>query len=430
MNSLQAGAKLTGVDQWIADKFRAEDLLASVNAGIKARNEGHMDAAEGLFKKILGAEASHPFAHFELAFLYSITNRHMEALGQFETLLRHHPNDARAMKGLASTASYLGARGKAFAALKGLPLTDSTADLSTVLDQFRGFVEEFSHEDIRSMLSKLEIENKYLHCTDLCEEILAAARQKVPFSLIRLGDGEGTRVKIGLKDEVNYRELYRHCRRALTDIWFTSDFQDPDGQFDLLSLELPEVIKNASVLGIPYQSWLAHEHKIASITGVTSLTNLIRLISSFPSNKMPSLCVQNIHFALSGSSLFERLFREDCKFGVITCHSALGYAIERRFGVPNVATYKIPGEGAYKTLLEDQADKRFHFPSVFNDIRSSIKSQCLSGNVILVAAGYLGKFYCDDIKRSGGIGIDIGSIADGWMGKNTRPGMSDVISIK
>ena len=46
------------------------------------------------------------------------------------------------------------------------------------------------------------------------------------------------------------------------------------------------------------------------------------------------------------------------------------------------------------------------------------------GAIFLVAAGLLGKVYCARIHELGGIAIDIGSLADGWMGygRDTRPG--------
>jgi len=32
----------------------------------------------------------------------------------------------------------------------------------------------------------------------------------------------------------------------------------------------------------------------------------------------------------------------------------------------------------------------------------------------------LGKIYCDRIRELGGIALDIGALADAWVGKNTR----------
>jgi hypothetical protein len=42
------------------------------------------------------------------------------------------------------------------------------------------------------------------------------------------------------------------------------------------------------------------------------------------------------------------------------------------------------------------------------------------GELFLVAAGFLGKILCDRIRARGGIGFDIGSVADSWMGYATR----------
>ena len=42
------------------------------------------------------------------------------------------------------------------------------------------------------------------------------------------------------------------------------------------------------------------------------------------------------------------------------------------------------------------------------------------GAVFLVAGGLLGKIYCHRIRELGGIALDIGALADAWVGINTR----------
>ena len=42
------------------------------------------------------------------------------------------------------------------------------------------------------------------------------------------------------------------------------------------------------------------------------------------------------------------------------------------------------------------------------------------GHVFIVAAGYLGKSYCARVRDRGGIGLDLGSIVDEWLGYDTR----------
>ena len=68
---------------------------------------------------------------------------------------------------------------------------------------------------------------------------------------------------------------------------------------------------------------------------------------------------------------------------------------------------------------ESHEAQKAHFPDYFNDLCSSI-SVAYKGEVFLVAAGFLGKIYCNIIKEQGGIALDIGSAADYWLNYNTR----------
>ena len=67
-----------------------------------------------------------------------------------------------------------------------------------------------------------------------------------------------------------------------------------------------------------------------------------------------------------------------------------------------------------------------HFPGRYRKILGQIKVP-QPGAVFLVAAGLLGKIYCDHIKALGGIAIDVGSVVDAWMALNTRPGQYENI---
>jgi hypothetical protein len=92
------------------------------------------------------------------------------------------------------------------------------------------------------------------------------------------------------------------------------------------------------------------------------------------------------------------------------------------FSLSSIEYHFISGELGHKNYLPDEAINGKHYPDQFNTINCSI-SRPLNGKLFLVAAGILGKFYCHTIKRNGGIALDIGSIADGWMNCDTRPGL-------
>jgi hypothetical protein len=60
-----------------------------------------------------------------------------------------------------------------------------------------------------------------------------------------------------------------------------------------------------------------------------------------------------------------------------------------------------------------------HFRGRFKEVCEELTVN-YRGELFLVAAGFLGKFYCDLIKSRGGIAIDVGSIVDYWLGHDTR----------
>lgn len=50
------------------------------------------------------------------------------------------------------------------------------------------------------------------------------------------------------------------------------------------------------------------------------------------------------------------------------------------------------------------------------------------GACFVVAGGLLGKIYCERIRELGGIALDIGALADAWMGHDTRGnGFGDLV---
>ena len=86
----------------------------------------------------------------------------------------------------------------------------------------------------------------------------------------------------------------------------------------------------------------------------------------------------------------------------------------------------MPEEKAYADVIGSNGVAGPHFPDRFTAIMADIAASPQQRRVWLVAAGILGKLYCDAVRRSGGVAIDIGSIADGWCGKLTRPTFHDI----
>ncbi len=80
--------------------------------------------------------------------------------------------------------------------------------------------------------------------------------------------------------------------------------------------------------------------------------------------------------------------------------------LKRLSGALSIETYMIPRRG--------RTGK--HFRKHYEQIMSFIRNNAKKYDVFLIGAGLLGKVYCDEIKRRGGIAYDSGRLFDLWAG--------------
>lgn len=133
-----------------------------------------------------------------------------------------------------------------------------------------------------------------------------------------------------------------------------------------------------------------------------------------------------VHHELHRRIPFLRPLIENLPFiGFVGCHPELAARIARNFNIAEHASFIVPGENG-RIQLPPNVLGTGHFPVVYARILGELQVP-FQGAVFLVGAGLLGKVYCARIKQLGGIAIDIGALADGWMGYNTRPGQFDRI---
>lgn len=220
-------------------------------------------------------------------------------------------------------------------------------------------------------------------------------------------------------DEANYQALYDRNRDELVQMWFGPSFDWRSGNFFKVAQTLPMVIAGASMVGIPYESWIRHEYSISSLRGVPSLVNVYRHMARVSISK--KICSQHIHLDLYNDGYLLPLIRAADNVRVISCLPEVAERLKDRLELSSVILYLIPPEQGSKHILGQNGCEGNHFPEVFDFIRSKLTGE-VAGQVFLVAAGILGKFYCETIKAYGGIALDVGSLVDGWVGRETRPG--------
>ncbi|ACL58064.1 methyltransferase FkbM family [Methylobacterium nodulans ORS 2060] len=118
---------------------------------------------------------------------------------------------------------------------------------------------------------------------------------------------------------------------------------------------------------------------------------------------------------------------------MISCHDDLPEALRRTYGIGEVEHHKVPGEQIHQETLGAKAVEGAHWPHRFRELCEELDRPAdRRGQLFLVAAGMLGKIYAHKLKKSGAVVIDIGAVADLWMGKITRsfPSLPPEVALK
>lgn len=362
---------------------------------------------------------------FERAVSLMHAGEHRASLDIADALLSENPRDARANLLSARMLHIAGRHAEARRRLDGIaveghPERERLENDIRVMREFGLFQEAFPRDAAIGMARARERAPAHLRAGAVADAIAAALRERRGFSLIRIGDGEGAFVSLGAEDEARFAALYAHNRRDRAQIWFGGAVDPNADPWISQARTITDAIAEADIVGLPYPSWLEHEYRIASITGISALTNALRASRATNGHT----CTQLIHVELHNAGLIQDLLRGQRTIGLISCHQELTRLLPEAFGIADIEFHHVPGEKGHDHLLPDSATRGEHWPTRFRQIMADLSSRSLHGRLFVVAAGILGKFYCNQIRRAGGVAVDLGSIADGWVGIVSRPGMS------
>tara|TARA_R110002126_G_scaffold243700_1_gene387095 strand:- start:9441 stop:10460 length:1020 start_codon:yes stop_codon:yes gene_type:complete len=282
-----------------------------------------------------------------------------------------------------------------------------------IFDRFNNIVDDL----VENNLSDPESEDILI--TKLKEYISTSK----PFSLIRLGDGEGN-VLFWHYNSLNYPYLASYCMFHILDMMFGDNAPSAD-QWDNFSEYLVKAILNADFIGLPTR--IQHDQQFQNIetlskpdlklrgaTGVVGVRSSLTHLSAYALSQK-NLCQWHIHKQIA--SALPDLLRYADKISVITCYPELLPTIEKAFSINPGKTVLIPPQA----LNISSTPEHTHYPTRFEEIiNSDLINNVDNGELFLVSAGLLGKYYCSIIKDQGGMAIDIGSLADVWLGLSVR----------
>jgi hypothetical protein len=180
---------------------------------------------------------------------------------------------------------------------------------------------------------------------------------------------------------------------------------------------------NADALGLPSPVFFERQITAAVQNSVLGSAAALIVVQKALAFRPKPLLVDTFMFRyVQTKQLFPKLLAGLPFLGVIA-HTDQGPALAAHFGIRDVRTYRIPGHFSF------MAEEQSQFPDLYKDIVARIAVP-FQGAVFLVAAGYLGKCYCDAIKQKGGIALDIGSVFDGWFGQGRPDAMTEALRLR
>lgn len=265
--------------------------------------------------------------------------------------------------------------------------------------------------------------------SETIDSLHAAVSAGKPFSLIRLGDGEA--IVLSLGDDIWLQDLaYLHGHwgaervtlRAVAEV--QRDLMAALVGADVVGIrdDIVNVRVSADLLdrtGREIKDFVSSAFHIRkdelenlSPIGARRLALLHRRLSEIDWSSDQQFCSAWIHWELLATGALNRILEDVTEVGLVTSRPELEQIVASRFDVRTSAVI-VPDK-----FIDSKASGK-HVPHRYRSIRSELTFP--EGSLVLVGAGIPGKVYCQWLKESGCIAVDVGSVFDVWLGKASRP---------
>lgn len=261
------------------------------------------------------------------------------------------------------------------------------------------------------------------------ERVQAAVRAHEPFSLIRLGDGEA--VVLSFDENIWLQDLaYLHGHWGSEGVTLRSVAEVKEGlqaavhgadlvgiRGDILNVSVPDDLLDQpgrDVKDFVSSRFQIRQDELDNLSGIGArrLALLHRVLSRIDWSEQQEFCSAWIHWEMLASGALNKILEEVTEVGLVTSKPELEHMVARRFNVRTVPVL-VPDKFA------EVPESGRHVPNRYRTIRSELTFP--KGSLVLVGAGIPGKVYCQWLKESGCVAIDVGSVFDAWVGRASRP---------
>jgi hypothetical protein len=250
----------------------------------------------------------------------------------------------------------------------------------------------------------------------ICDQIVVSLRDKIPMSILRVGNGEGNAVGM-TKGVLHPLQISTFYTEFLSQNGISVPQEDAIG----LCLEVYAALASADVIG--FRSFRFDERSmiLKSIEDGDAYAALGFLYARelLQQGLMEGYWCRGIitsawiHLDLIPH--FVRIFEAAKSIIVISGRSELRDEMKSRLSERLETFITVPVQG----FLPPSAGQS-HFYNAFPIVLKQLNRD-LRGKLVLVGAGLFGKVYCHAAKLSGAVAIDLGSAFDLLAGLKTRP---------
>lgn len=256
---------------------------------------------------------------------------------------------------------------------------------------------------------------KNLHAGKLVVEALT---YKKPFSLIRIGDGEGRLLghpiffdDLDLLHQVISYQFGTHSIDKLKILFGRNWLRD--ACIDLQS-KLTKAINNSDVLGLPVPNFYEDFKLKPEIGHYAYSVGLLALqVFKYRFNSSPVVAGTNVaqDIIVHGDSFSEILSAAQDVYLIGPWDLVDPFKI--KYSIGNVKFIQVRPHATWGGLLNEG-----NYPlALYEAIAEINQVESTSGSLFLVGAGVVGKFLCNHIKSIGGVAMDVGSVFDSWAHK-------------
>ena len=129
----------------------------------------------------------------------------------------------------------------------------------------------------------------------------------------------------------------------------------------------------------------------------------------------PATCIRD----LERWQLYPALLDGTREIALVSCHPDLADFVEQKFRVKVATSLVLPPDRVSAPALGGRLYDSRLLPDILDEIVDRMKD-LPRGCLVLVGAGYLGKWLVDVARAQGGVALDVGSVFDYWLGLTTR----------